>query len=345
MVACPTQTDLRPASQNVTPLTECGNFSGMRVCVFGRSDDALSAHTEERARARGHDVLRVALGRLVDGAPAAFDGASWLFEGEELEGYDAFVLRQYPAPGAMLAPPETTDTAAGWYRRSVLHGERSSFAQALLMDLERGGKPFINPLWRTLPFDHKALQLATFVRAGIPLPRTLVTNFPAAANIFVDDCARAGLEVICKPSGGGAEARVVDDAVLSRLDDIRDAPVIFQERVRGPDVRATVIGDRVISAVEIESDTLDYRSGDAYRRGDARYASHALPPEIEALCVRAARSCEHVLSGVDLKRRADGSYVVLEANSAPVYLDIEKKTGAPITDAILDWLEARVSSR
>ena len=54
----------------------------------------------------------------------------------------------------------------------------------------------------------------------------------------------------------------------------------------------------------------------------------------------AARLCRQVLSGIDLIQRAGGEYAILEANSAPVYLDIERKTNAPITDAILDYLFA-----
>ena len=321
----------------------------MRLCVFGRDDDPLSGHTAERARARGHEVLRVALGRLAEGLPVALEtaasAASLVVAGEALEEQDAFVLRQYPAPVALLAPPDTTFTAADWYRRATLHNERSSFAQSVLLDLEARGKPFVNPLGAITAHDHKALQLASLARAGVPLPRTLVTNFPDAVRVLVDDVRASGGEVIAKPSGGGAEARLVDDALLARLEDVKDAPVIFQERVRGDDVRATVVGDRVVCAVTIDSDTLDYRSGDAYRRGEARYTPLTLPPDVEALCVRVARLCGHVLSGVDLKRTSDGRFIVLEANSAPVYLDIERKTGAPITDAVLDWLEQAVRAR
>jgi glutathione synthase/RimK-type ligase-like ATP-grasp enzyme len=50
--------------------------------------------------------------------------------------------------------------------------------------------------------------------------------------------------------------------------------------------------------------------------------------------VRAAALCHHVLSGVDLKR-SGARFALLEANASPLYLDIEQKTGAPITaDAI-----------
>ena len=59
--------------------------------------------------------------------------------------------------------------------------------------------------------------------------------------------------------------------------------------------------------------------------------------------MKAADLCHHVLSGVDLKRDSHGTYTLLEANSAPVYLDIERKTGAPITERIVMWLERAAS--
>jgi glutathione synthase/RimK-type ligase-like ATP-grasp enzyme len=310
----------------------------MRLCIFGRDDDPLSAHTAERAVKRGHHVLRAPLGQIVDGAPIAFDGASWLFRGEEIDSYDAFVLRAYPAPHALLAPPETCDTAAGWFRRGMLQRERSSFAQSLLMDLEQRGKPIVNPLFASAPWDHKPLQLAQLQRAGIPIPRTLITNFPDAVNIFRDEVG----ECIYKPTAGGAEARLVDDALMARINDIASSPVIFQQRVTGPDVRVTVVGGRVVSSVIIESDTLDYRTSATYRSGGATYTPHQLPSKIETMCVEIAKMFSHVLSGIDLKHRGGDDYVVLEANSGPVYLDVELKTGAPITDAIIAWCESGV---
>ena len=49
-------------------------------------------------------------------------------------------------------------------------------------------------------------------------------------------------------------------------------------------------------------------------------------------------------AAVHLQGRCPGrSYAILEANSAPVYLDIEKKTGVPITEHIIRWLERAAS--
>lgn len=316
----------------------------MKIGIFGRDDDPLSTHTEAVARRRGHDVLRIAFNAMAGGAAAAFDGSSWLWSGEELESCGGFLVRQYPAAHALLAPPEEGATAAEWFRRGQLQVERSSFAQSAIMDLELRGKPMINPMLASAPFDHKPLQLATFARAGLPIPRTLITNFPEAARIFDDDVRQRGGTLITKPSAGGAETLLVDDDVRARLASITPSPVIFQERIVGPDVRVTVVGGEIASSVVVESeDGVDYRSGAAYRRGEACYHAHPLPPEVAALCLRAAALCHHVLSGIDLKRAADGSYTILEANSAPVYLDIEQKTGAPITEKLIRWLERAAS--
>jgi glutathione synthase/RimK-type ligase-like ATP-grasp enzyme len=104
----------------------------------------------------------------------------------------------------------------------------------------------------------------------------------------------------------------------------------------------------VVSAVEIPATPeaeaaeaqVDYRSREAYRQGAQSYRRHALPRSAVSICLRAAKLCRHVLSGIDLKRRPSGEYVLLEANSAPVYLDIEQKTGDPITEAVLEHLRS-----
>lgn len=202
------------------------------------------------------------------------------------------------------------------------------------MDLEARDKRMVNPFGRCLPFEQKPFQLAALQRAGVPLPRTLITNFPDAVRAFRDDVG----EVIYKPTAGGAETQVLDDEALKRLPAIASTPIIFQERVRGPDIRVTVVGERVVSAVEIPTTEVDYRKGERYRAGEQEYAAHALPPEAIALCLKVARTCHHQVSGIDLKQVGPERYVVLEANSAPVYLDIELKTGHPITEAIVDLL-------
>ena len=305
------------------------------VGIFARRSDPIAQHLAARLQARGAHVEILELGRMAAGAPLAFDNEAWLFDGVEVTELDAVFVRQVPAETALLAEPQTVATAAEWWQRAVKAKERWHLAQSCLTHLELAGKRVLNPS-ASVPFDYKPLQLAVLQRAGIRLPRTLITNFPDAVRRFADDVG----PVIFKPVGGGTETALLDESALAKLDQLAAAPVIFQERISGPDIRVTVVAGRIVSSVEIPTSTsLDYRLDPSYRAGSQQYVAHALPKEIEAWCLEAARVCHQVVSGIDLKLGADG-YVMLEANSGPVYLDIEQKTGAPITEAIADALLA-----
>lgn len=307
----------------------------MAIGIFAREDDPIAERIESIARARGVEALRIAFGRIAGGLPVAFDKERWLVEDMDLLTLEGFLLRHYPSETAMLsADPARTLTATEWWQRGLGQKERSHFAQSCIMALELAQKRVVNPLQKSAPYDQKPFQLAAFYKAGFPLPRTLITNDPEKARAFAREVGPA----IAKPSAGGAETRVVDEALLLRFDAIRSQPAIFQERIFGPDIRVTVVAGRVLSAVEIPTSEVDYRTDETYQSGMQEYLPHALPADVEELCLAAARLCHHVLSGIDLKRRADGSYVLLEANSAPVYLDIERKTGAPISEALVDYL-------
>lgn len=307
----------------------------VKVALFARASDPLARHLQERLDARSVETRILELGKLAQGEPLAFDGEEWLFEGQALSELDAFFTRQIPAETALLGAPEETFTASRWFERAQRSREFAHLAQSCLADLEAAGKRVINPT-ACAPFDEKPLQLATFRRAGLPIPRTLITNLPAAVLAFEQDVG----PLIYKPVGGGAETQLLDDAARARLELLATAPVIFQERIVGPDIRVTLVGGRVVSSVEIPSTTLDYRSGQRYQEGQQEYRPHPLPHETEQLCLRAAALCHQLVSGVDLKLSANG-YVLIEANSGPVYLDIERKTGDAITEAIADLLTAR----
>jgi glutathione synthase/RimK-type ligase-like ATP-grasp enzyme len=306
----------------------------MRVGIFGRDNDVLLQHVKKQLEARGAEVWVLELGAMYQGAPFTWDGEGWHFKGLSLSQCEAFFVRKIPAETALLDKPEATGTAESWWRRAMQAKERAHASQSCLSDLQRAGKRVVNPHLHVDPYDQKPLQLATLKRAGIPIPRTLITNSPDAVRKFRDEVGGA----IYKPLGGGAETQVLDDNAMKRLDAIASTPVIFQERVNGPDLRATLVGDRIASIVEIPAETVDYRSSATYREGKQQYVPVTLPREVEDQCRQVARLCGQVLSGIDLKRTPEGRYVFIEANSSPVYLGIELATGHPITEALVDHL-------
>lgn len=117
-------------------------------------------------------------------------------------------------------------------------------------------------------------------------------------------------EVIYKPVMGGALTERLDENALEKLDAITTSPVIFQERIRGDDV---------------------------YSSGGATYREVKLPDRVAEFCRRAARECGLVFAGIDIKHQGD-DWVFLELNSSPIYLDVERKLGHPISAAIARYI-------
>ncbi len=301
-----------------------------RVGLFARADDPVSLHLAARLRALGAQVRVLDLSRIHSGTALSWDGEAWRLEGARFDDCDAYFVRKLPAETALLAPEQEQATAASWFARALLSRERAHLAQSALRDLAARGKRLVNPL---SPFDLKPLQLAQLARAGVPVPRTRVSNDAAEVEAFRRACG----QLVRKPVGGGAPARLFEAGQA-----VGPAAEIYQERLEGPDVRVTVVAGRVVSAVEVPTSALvDYRDDAGYRAGEQRYVPHALPPAAQALCVKAAEVCGQVLSGVDLKQVAPERYVVLEANASPAWLDVERKTGHRITDAVCDALLGR----
>jgi glutathione synthase/RimK-type ligase-like ATP-grasp enzyme len=184
----------------------------------------------------------------------------------------------------------------------------------------------------------KCEQLDALRSAGVPVPATLATNDPHAVVEF----AREMGAVVYKPLAGGGRCRRLTDADLSaeRLGRLAAAPVLFQAEVPGTNIRVYVVGGVVAAAYEIVSDELDYRGAEA----DVRPVLLG-PVEADA-CRRAAAACGMSFTGLDLRRRPDGSFAVLECNPSPMFAGIQRHTGAePVSDAFAELLRGGTGHR
>ena len=84
-----------------------------------------------------------------------------------------------------------------------------------------------------------------------------------------------------------------------------------------------------MAGYEIVSDALDDR--------EAKTAVHATTPTDaeRAACRAAAEACEMIFTGIDIRRRPDGSFALLECNPSAMFAAIERRTGAaPVTQAL-----------
>jgi RimK family alpha-L-glutamate ligase len=189
----------------------------------------------------------------------------------------------------------------------------------------------------------KFLASALLARAGVSTPRTIACERPEDA---LDAFEELGGDVIVKPLFGsmGAGMTRVDDAdvayrVFHALT-LERAVYYLQETLPhgGRDVRAFVVGGRVLAAIE--------RSGSGWRANLARGArarATELSTEQERLCVEAAEALGVDYAGVDLLRAADGRDHVLELNGIPGWSGLQEATGTDVAAALVAHVEALVS--
>lgn len=143
--------------------------------------------------------------------------------------------------------------------------------------------------------------------AGIPAPRGLSTNDPAAARRFFDEVG----ECVVKPAAGIGSTRAVTAGDLERLGEIRPCPAFFQERIRGETLRVHVVGETVVLTLRILSDGVDSRTG---TRG---FEITEMTSEQNATMVRADALLGLHYAAWDVIRDADGDIHCLDCNPWP----------------------------
>jgi glutathione synthase/RimK-type ligase-like ATP-grasp enzyme len=314
-----------------------------RVGIVGAAGDAIVAALA-RALAENEKVEPLVLDpfRYPDERVFGVDPAvpSFTYEGRPIDDVAAFFVRQIVLPMPYFfrpAPGAERLLFRNYYRQSAEAQARFGFLVSLLVALAEEGREVVNPIRNGWPPTLKTLQLRRLARAGVPVPRTLVTSAPEEAAAFLE----AVPDAVVKPVQGGAQARRVGDEERRRLALIRQAPAIFQERIEGESLRLTLLAGEPLSCCRIRSEALDYRADPAYARGENVYERIACPPDLLDLARRAAGACGLVFTGIDLKRRGPGDYVFLELNASPAYLGIERWTKEPITAGLARWLAAR----
>src|SRR3954452_3010536 len=286
----------------------------MRVAIVGSTGGWHAERLERALSSRGHDCAFAPVTRMV----GRIDGGFAARSGEvALEQCDVVLVRGIP-------------------RGSL---EQIVFRVDALHALQAVGVRAVNA---ALAIEHtidKFLASALVAAAGVPTPRTVACESAEDALLAFDDL---GGDVIVKPlfgSMGFGMARVEDRDVAQRVFralEIERAVYYLQEAVPhdGIDVRAMVVGDRVVAAIE--------RVGTGWRANLARGASArsiALDEERVRLCVRAAATVGADYAGVDLLRAADGRDYVLEVNGIPGWRGVESATGVDVAAALVEHLE------
>ena len=206
--------------------------------------------------------------------------------------------------------------------------------------LETWGIPTVNTFEVADVCGNKLLTTTRLIRDGVPSPRTRLAFTPESALAAVEEL---GYPAVLKPlvgSWGRLISRVNDrDAAESILEhkDVLGTYIhsiyYIQEYVPKPgrDIRAFVVGDETIGAI--------YRYSEHWITNTARGGKATkceVTPELNDLCVRAARAVGGGVVAIDVLEAPEG-LVVNEVNYTMEFRNSIDTTGVNIPGRVVDY--------
>lgn len=209
--------------------------------------------------------------------------------------------------------------------------------------IEERGIPVLNSPRAIERCVDKFYTTALLEQAGLPVPETVVCERGADVLTAVREMGDAIVKPIFGSLGHGM-VRVTDpDVALRVVEPLEQIGGIFyvQRTIDhgGRDIRAFVVGGRVIGAIERTAQPGDWRTN-VSRGGSVRALE--LPPDWADLAVRATVAVGADYAGVDLLPSREGEVYVLEVNGIPGWKGLHQATEVDVAGAIVDHLIDRV---
>jgi ribosomal protein S6--L-glutamate ligase len=185
-------------------------------------------------------------------------------------------------------------------------------------------------------------------RQDVGIPKTVFARETANLEEVVE--LAGGAPVIIKVARGThgngvvlAETRKAAKAVMQAFY-VEGVNFIVQEYVEesaGTDIRALVVGGRVVASVKRQSLDDDFRSNT--HQGGVGVAVK-LTPEEEKTAIKAAKAMNLPVCGVDMMRSKDGPKV-LEVNSSASIKTPEMVTKRDVATKIIEYIERNAKSK
>jgi ribosomal protein S6--L-glutamate ligase len=137
-----------------------------------------------------------------------------------------------------------------------------------------------------------------------------------------------------------AESEKSAEAIVELLQSQKQNVLIqkFVAESKGKDIRAFVVGDRVVAAMRRVAQGQEFRSN-VHRGGIAEAVE--LSEEYVQTAIRATQILGLQVAGVDMLEGKDGPQI-MEVNSSPGLEGIETCTGLDIAGAVIDYIAAQV---
>lgn len=194
---------------------------------------------------------------------------------------------------------------------------------------------------------NKLRSLQVLSKAGVGLPKTVFANHPKNGNVTQLIDLVGGPPVVIKllegTQGIGVVLAETTQAARSTIEAFYGLKkhVLVQEFVadaKGADLRAFVVGGRVVGAIKRQGIEGEFRSN-IHRGGNA--VAVQLTDNEEQTALQAVRALGLKVAGVDMLPSERGP-LVLEVNSSPGLEGIETATGVDVAAEIIAYIEDKI---
>ncbi|MCE9531057.1 MAG: 30S ribosomal protein S6--L-glutamate ligase [Planctomycetes bacterium] len=291
----------------------------MRLAILSRKPDLYSTKALVRAaEKRGHEVQ--VMDTLLFDIRISTRKPELFYDGKPVQGIDAVL----PRIGASI----------------------TFYGLAVVRQFEMMGVYCVNESQAIARSRDKLRCLQLLCRHDIGIPPTVFTRKADHVPACIERVE--GPPVVVKLLEGTqgigvvlAESERAAGSVIEAFHGL-DQNILIQKFIKeskGADIRAFVVGRKVVAAMKRQALTGEFRSN-LHRGGTAN--KFRLPAEYRKTALAATRVLGLRVAGVDLIESSEGP-MVMEVNSSPGLEGIQKTTGVEIADAIIEHLEKEVT--
>lgn len=289
----------------------------MKIAILSNGPGNYSTkRLKEVAKARGHQVKIIKYKECYSSIAQSAPRVS--YRGQDLEFYDAIMPR-----------------IASYMTR---------YGTAIVRQLEMQGMYTVSGSLAIARSRDKLRSLQLLAKAGVAIPKTVFSRNSADIDNLLEQLG--GAPVIIKLARGThgngvvlAETKKAAKSVLQAfyLTNEDGTNILLQEYIKesaGEDIRAFVVGGRVIASMKRQSLDDDFRSN-LHKGGEG--TAIKLTEEERKMCIKAAKAMGLNLAGVDFMRSERGP-LILEVNASPGF-GIEQVTGRDVATPIIEYIE------
>ena len=192
----------------------------------------------------------------------------------------------------------------------------------------------------------RALQLIG--NSGVEMPVTGYVHFSRDIESVLNTVGEPPfvIKLLEGTQGRGVVLTQTMDAAISAIETMKkiDANILIQEFIKeaeGEDIRAIVVGDKVVASMKRKAKPGEFRSN-VHLGGSV--INYVMTDEEKDSAVRSAKVLGLHVAGVDLIQSNRGP-LVLEVNSSPGLEGIERASGIDVAEKIIEYLEYEIQNR